>query len=179
MRAKKHHITMKKHIFTILLLSISTILFAQKNVSVEYQESSTRNLEPEHYMVIAPLIADLQVSPTKITFTEKEAYKKFPVTTETAKAIKEIMPELKKIALSRAAKTHNADLLVGTIIDVITNSEGLLEITVSGYPAKYVNFRNATEQDMDVVREARIATYGQDNLEILHTNSSTNVKIKE
>ena len=90
-----------------------------------------------------------------------------------------MMPELKKIALSKAAKIYDADLLVGTIIDVITNDAGLLEITVSGYPAKYTNFRNATKTDIENVQAARVATFGQDNTEILRKSKSVDVKVKE
>jgi hypothetical protein len=68
---------------------------------------------------------------------------------------------------------------VGTIIDVITNDAGLLEITVSGYPAKYTNFRNATKTDIENVQAARVATYGQDNTEILRKSKSVDVKVKE
>ena len=170
---------MKKLFLFFALGVVASLAMAQKNVSVEYQESSTRNLEPEHYMVTAPLIADIKVTADKITYTETEAFRKFPITVDNVKDIKAMMPEFKKIALSRAAKAHNADLLVGTIIDVTTDVGGFICITVSGYPAKYVNFRNATSQDMDIVRSARIATYGQDNLEILYPQTNTNVKIKE
>ena len=170
---------MRKLVLLIAFGIVASLSMAQKNVSVEYQESSTRNLEPEHYMVTAPLIADIKVTADKITYTETEAFRKFPITVDNVKDIKAMMPEFKKIALSRAAKAHNADLLVGTIIDVTTDVGGFISITVSGYPAKYVNFRNATSQDMDIVRSARIATYGQDNLEILYPQTNTNVKIKE
>ena len=170
---------MKKLFLFLALGVVASLTMAQKNVSVEYQESSTRNLEPEHYMVTAPLIADIKVTADKITYTETEAFLKFPITADNIKDIKAAMPEFKKIALSRAAKAHDADLLVGTIIDVTTDPGGFIRITVSGYPAKYVNFRNATSQDMDIVRSARIATYGQDNFEILHPQTNTNVKIKE
>ena len=170
---------MRKLILLFVFGIVASLSMAQKNVSVEYQESSTRNLEPEHYMVTAPLIADIKVTAEKITYTETEAFRKFPITADNVKDINEAMPEFKKIALSRAAKAHNADLLVGTIIDVTTDAGGFIRITVSGYPAKYVNFRNATSQDMDIVKSARIATYGQDNLEILHPQTNTNVKIKE
>ncbi len=170
---------MKRFIITLAIASISLVAFAQRDARVIYQESSTRNLEPDHYMMTAPIIADVVVSPNKITYTEKDAYKLFPVTQGNAEQLKAMMPDLKKIALSKAAKLHDADLLVGTIIDVITNDEGLLEITVSGYPAKYTNFRNATKADIETVQEARLATYGQDNTEILRKNKSVDVQVKE
>ncbi|MBR5843021.1 MAG: hypothetical protein IKY75_00350 [Bacteroidaceae bacterium] len=170
---------MKRLLFMLALASCAVVAVAQRDTRVVYQESSTRNLEPDHYMMTAPLIADVVVSQQKISYTEKEAYKILPVTAANAEQIKSMMPDLKKIALSRAAKTYDADLLVGTIIDVITNDQGFLEITVSGYPAKYTNFRNATRQDIENVQEARIATYGQDNTEILRRQKSTDVQVKE
>lgn len=178
-RGEKHNSTMKRILFVLAMASLSLAAFAQRDTRVVYQESSTRTLEPDHYMMTAPLIADVVVSPDKITYTEKEAYKIFPVTAGNAEQIKAMMPELKKIALSKAAKIYDADLLVGTIIDVITNDAGLLEITVSGYPAKYTNFRNATKTDIENVQAARVATYGQDNTEILRKSKSVDVKVKE
>ena len=42
-----------------------------------------------------------------------------------------------------------------------------------------VSFRNATKTDIENVQAARIATYGQDNTEILRKNKSVDVKVKE
>ena len=91
---------MKRILFVLAMASLSLAAFAQRDTRVVYQESSTRTLEPDHYMMTAPLIADVVVSPDKITYTEKEAYKIFPVTAGNAEQIKAMMPELKKIALS-------------------------------------------------------------------------------
>ena len=72
------------------------------------------------------------------------------------------MPELKKIALSRAAQAHNADILVGTTIDVVTKDDRL-EITVTGYPARYVKFRNVSEQDIKVMEKLNLVRAGKGN----------------
>ena len=58
---------------------------------------------------------------------------------------------MKKIALSRAARANNADVLVGSTIDIVTNN-GRLEITVSGYPAHYVKFRKADNKDVELLK---------------------------
>ena len=44
-------------------------------------------------------------------------------------------------------------MIIGAMVDVITNDQGRLEITITGYPATYVNFRNATQQDMNLVKQ--------------------------
>ena len=112
--------------------------------------------------MITPMIADLQLISDKIAHTEKDAFSRYPV----SPAIVKLVPEFKKIALSRAARAYKADAIVGATIDVITNEAGFLEITVSGYPAKYVNFRNATEQDVNLVAKAKSVT-GEENNKIL------------
>lgn len=133
---------------TFLLASCTTTSVL---TTFDYQEASARNLEPEHTMLLTPLIADLEVSPEKIYYVEREAFAKFPVDDIMVKN----MPEFKKIALSRAAKAHDADVLVGTIMDITTDN-GQLVIAVSGYVAKYKNFRNATTKDTELIREAQI-----------------------
>ena len=56
-------------LFTLAIASISLVAFAQRDTHIVYQESSTRTLEPDHYMMTAPLIVDVVVSPNKITYT--------------------------------------------------------------------------------------------------------------
>ncbi len=176
MRGKKHNSIIMKRLFLLLtIVSMSLGAVAQRSERVEYQESSARNLEPEHSMMLTPLIADIKVSPTKITYTETEAFKDYPV----SKGIEKLMPDFKSIALSRAAKAHKADLLVGTIIDIITNDNGMLEITVSGYPASYVGFRNATLNDIELVRQAKSVTSGKDNLDVINNPHNTQIDIKK
>ena len=160
---------------TVLALMCPVASSAKEIEEVKYQESSARNLEPEHYMLLTPLVADIKVSPSKIKHTETEAFKDFAVTADITK----IMPDLKKIALSRAATAHNADLLVGAIIDIVTNERGLLEITVTGYPASYTSFRNATQNDIELIRSAKGVTQGKDNLDVIKNPTNTELEIKK
>lgn len=155
---------MKKAILAAAaILTFCSVSLAQSRTDrVEYQESSARNLEPQQSVMITPMIADLQLISDKIAYTEKDAFSRYPV----SPAIVKLVPEFKKIALSRAARAYKADAIVGATIDVITNEAGFLEITVSGYPAKYVNFRNATEQDVNLVAKAKSVT-GEENNKIL------------
>ncbi len=138
-----------------LTLSVAAAMFtgcATTTVvqTTDYMESSARVLEPEQSMLLIPLIADLQVSSTKVYYTETEAFADFEVTT----ALLQNITELKKIALSRAARAHKADVLVGSTIDVITKNQRL-QITISGYPAYYVKFRNANEKDVELLKSVR------------------------
>ena len=146
---------MKKHLFTVVVAAFSLAScstfgeFTTTNVTstLEYMESSARVLEADHNMLLTPLIADLEVSSKKISYTEKEMFANLEVT----QALLNNISELKKIALSRAARANNADVLVGSTIDIVTNN-GHLEITVSGYPAHYVKFRKADDKDVELLK---------------------------
>ena len=93
---------------------------------------------------------------------EKEAFAAYTVTPD----IVQFIPNFKKVALSCAARAYNADAIIGATVDVITNANGHLEITISGYPAKYTNFRNATSEDMNLVQEG-LNLMKQNNTDIL------------
>lgn len=152
---------MKKITFALLFIACAFGVYGQNSrISVDYKESSARNLEPKHSVMISPLLADLQVSAERISYTESEMFKDYLVTPDVVKYI----ADFKKVALSRAAAYYRSDVIIGAIIDVITNAQGRLEITVSGYPAKYVNFRNATAEDLKLVREAQEIYDGSDGM---------------
>lgn len=165
---------MLKKLFLLFLVCLTGSGFAQQRTErVDYQESTARNLDPEHFMLLTPLIADLEVSETKITYTEKSAFLDFPVTTAMIKEI----PEFKKIALSRAARSCNADVMVGTTIDVITNDRGLLEITVTGYPAHYRRFRNVALEDIELIRQTRRADKSDDEAVVKRPNARNKIEV--
>ena len=129
-----------------------TIASAQKidrvETSVDYMESSARYLEPSQNIMTTPMIADLQVIGSSISYTETEAFKNY----EVSEDLIQLVPGFKSIALSRAARAHKADVIIGAMVDVITNAQGRLEITITGYPARYTNFRNATNDDIELVK---------------------------
>lgn len=145
---------MLKKLLLVIASAIAsvTIASAQKidriETSVDYMESSARYLEPSQNIMTTPMIADLQVIGGSISYTETEAFKNYEVT----EALISLIPGFKSIALSRAARAHKADVIIGAMVDVITNEKGRLEITITGYPARYTNFRNATNDDIELVK---------------------------
>lgn len=136
-------------------LGSGAIASAQKvdriETTVDYMESSARYMEPSQNIMTTPMIADLEVVGGSVSYTESEAFKNYEVTEE----LTHLVPGFKRIALSRAARAHKADVIIGAMIDVITNENGRLEITITGYPARYTNFRNATSDDMDLVKKGQ------------------------
>lgn len=145
---------MLKKLLLVIASAIAsvTIASAQKidriETSVDYMESSARYLEPSQNIMTTPMIADLQVIGASVSYTETEAFENYEVT----EALISLIPGFKSIALSRAARAHKADVIIGAMVDVITNEKGRLEITITGYPARYTNFRNATNDDIELVK---------------------------
>lgn len=160
-----------------LTLAVATAMFTgcattQVVQTTDYMESSARVLEAEQAMLLTPIIADLKVSETKVYYTETEAFTNFEVTP----ALLQNITELKKIALSRAARAHKADVLVGSTIDVITKNKRL-EITVSGYPAYYVKFRNVSDKDVEMQKSVRTLNT-KDGADVVNTpNAKLNIKV--
>ncbi len=167
---------MKRFLLSLLavMFFVTTASAQQRVERIEYQESSARNLEPEHLMLLTPLVADLEVTPRKVEHTETKAFENIVLTREAIS----MMSELKKIALSRAAKAYNADVMVGTTIDIMTNANGRLEITVTGYPAVYRNFRNANAADLDIIKLGNSIPISNPNERVI-LNPDTNIEIVE
>lgn len=87
---------------------------------------------------ISDIMADLEVSPNKITYfyVPSQAVSKAGHTNVLKTAVREAL-----------IANGNADVLVHLDEQTKFNSDGEVEsITVSGYPAKYVNFRSVNER---------------------------------
>lgn len=140
-----------KKLFLISLLALTTMSsFAQKVKKPEnastYTESAARNIEPRSGIIVTPMIADMQIiSQERIEYSETLPYYVTP-------EIVSFVPSFKKTVFFHATKEHKCDALAASLIDVSTTPEGFLQITVSGYPAKYVNFRNATADDVWMIQ---------------------------
>ncbi|MBO4634277.1 MAG: hypothetical protein J5669_02770 [Bacteroidales bacterium] len=166
---------MKKVVLVLALVLVSLAGFAQKrttSVEVDYMEASARYLEPAQSVIAIPLVADLKVLGGQITYTEKEAFKDYPVTEDLVS----LMPNFKKIALCRAARHYKADMIIGATVDIVTNADGRLEITIIGYPAVYSNFRNATAEDLDIARKASLVGTGKADAIL---GKADNLKVEE
>lgn len=102
--------------------------------------------------VTPPLIADLKVSSKKISYTlmPSKALLKTDVDNIIKSAVKEAL-----------SNNENADVLIGMEYQLKYNDLGTLEsVTVTGYPAKYTNFRHPSESiwlnDNTFIRETNL-----------------------
>ncbi|MBR3827196.1 MAG: membrane lipoprotein lipid attachment site-containing protein [Alistipes sp.] len=132
------------------ITSCSSTEYITTSTTYDYRESSARLLEGSSNFIVTPTIADLEVSSKKITHIEKDAFANFTV----SRSVINNIAAYKRIALGKASKAYDADILLGAEIDVETIDQHLV-ITVTGYPAVYKKFRNATEKDLELVRDVQ------------------------
>lgn len=144
---------MKKFLYVIaVMLGLPIAALAQKsNVTYTITESSSTFIEPTPVIVTTPLIADVTIIGEKITYVEPDALKIFPINDFKQ------LPQLRGVVVARAIRAHNADLIIGVSFDMETTAQGELKVTVTGFPAKYTNFHNASYEEMRTVALAKMA----------------------
>lgn len=96
--------------------------------------------KPSAIQPASAVLADLDVSPTKIT------YFMLPSKTVLDGGLDNVIDTAVREAL---LANGNADVLVAMNTQIKYNAQGVPEsITVTGYPATYVNFRSPSDEDI-------------------------------
>lgn len=145
-----------KKCFPLFLLV--AILLSSCSAIYTYRESTARYVEPMRAGFITPVVADMKISPTKISYTAKFE------NTLSKRDVISIMNDVnnnreagivltwKKNTMAAALKQHQADDIITPTFE-ITPSEDLkyIEVTVTGYPANYINYRKATQEDVNLI----------------------------
>lgn len=123
-----------------------TVLFGLSQTVVaqtkdEYRQSQSRMLEPQQQVFVRPLIVDLNVTTTE----RQKAVWPFP-DVDINKMTTSDVENLKVNSLYLTAQKYDADVIVAPTFDVRTVKKGI-EITVIGFPAKYVNWQVAKKEE--------------------------------
>lgn len=133
--------TMRK--ILLLIIVASAVMTSCRPARIIYREASGRSVEPTQGAVFTPaLIADLEIISDK-SVSHKVTFTDVQVTTSILNEI----DNYKRMALFQTSQKYNADVMVASVMNVNTNSRGQLEVTVVGYPARYVNFRQISDTD--------------------------------
>lgn len=137
------------------LLALPTAVFAQKDKEkqIVFETSEVHKTAPELRVFVTPMVADLEmIDPTK----GREEYEcTFQI--KSIDTLTEIeLINLQNRTMYRFAQEHNADVIVEPIFNtrVMENDSKSMIITITGYPAKYVNFRkmDRNSDDFEMVR---------------------------
>ncbi len=125
------------------LASLSSCTATTQCSDYSYSEYKTASI-PAPVIYSIPQIAELNVSETRITYTERLNIR---VKDYNNSQIDIVAQGEKEVVIGNAIKQHNCDVLVQPIVDIASDKDGFLVVTVGGYPATYKNFRNITSED--------------------------------
>lgn len=134
----------KFRLILILFLFFFSLVKAEKK-----QEFNTINVDTR---IIAPLIADIDVKDIRVEKSKKFYWVKF--TEDELEFQKQNLIKLKCYEIG-------ADTLVDVKFIIHTNKIGVTELIISGYPAKYRNFRSMTQEEIDYFIKGNKLNSGQ------------------
>ncbi len=131
--------------------------------SYYYQEATAKYADPSRSkMYIYPNVADLEVSSTKITYSQTFSTK-LEMTPSQFRRFSEnfnahiingtepdVVKRWKSQVVANASLKYQADEIVSPIFVITPNADKTeVEVKVTGYIGKYKNFRKATEKDIN------------------------------
>ena len=131
--------------------------------SFYYQEATANYSNPNRSETfIFPNVADLEVTPTKITYSQNFSTKQQMTASQHKKFEEEFKRQLntgvepafvkqwKSLVIANATVKYQADEIVAPIFIITPNANKTeVEVKVTGYVGKYKNFRKATEKDIN------------------------------
>lgn len=142
---------MRKFYLTLLMVLVALSASAQKYVDIHTVQS--RAMEPMQQVLVKPLVADLKIIKNeKVTFPPSWQFKGIKCIDiyKEEKAIENAI----KTAIHEAAQREDADMIVGMNYEVrshtengVVNYENGIDIIISGYPAKFTNWRTFNEKE--------------------------------
>lgn len=147
---------------TVALTVSSFNVDAQDNKSsqVIFQDSEMHMSQPELRVFVNPQVCDLEMIHPSSPRTEFEM--QFPI--KSVDTLTELeFTNMKNRALYHFAKKEGADIIIEPIFNSTVNekSNKIMTIYVTGFPAKYVNFRplGKSDADLEMVRTVYPAAY--------------------
>lgn len=135
------------------MLMVGVAVFAQKKNSkgaVVFEEATAREAYPNVAVFVFPQICDLKmISMERVDYGPFE----FPLAKDLASMDDDELTNNKTRALQQACQLDGADLIIEPLYTttVYDKEKNVLVIKVSGYPAKYVNFRSLKPEDMKMI----------------------------
>lgn len=129
---------------------------------VLFQDSEMHMSQPELRIFVTPQVCDMEMIYPNKPCSEYS----YSVEIRSLESLTEAeLTNLKNRTLYQFAKKHGADVIIEPIFNsyVTTDNKNVLNITVTGFPARYVNFRplGKSDVDLDMVRIVYPAGYQQ------------------
>lgn len=153
---------LKKLLFVSALGLIPFVSFAQKEQNdVIFQDTEVHRSYPELRVFVTPQICDLQMIYPNHPRQEFEIFFNLPKGIDSLTEAE--FENLKRRATYEFAAEHNADVIIEPIFNskVYDKNSRRIHMEVTGYPAKYVNFRPLGKEDLNTVQIVYPAQFQQ------------------
>ena len=144
--------SIRKFLIALLAL-VPSLLWAQDQGNyVMYEETEVHISYPEMRVFVTPQICDLKM------VNESNPRQEFETSFNLTKSIDNLtgaeLENFKRRAMYQFAAEEDADVIIEPIFDtkVYGNNTKQLRIFITGYPAKYVNFRPLKGEDLETVK---------------------------
>ncbi len=137
-------------LFVLAVLSILFLAGCASTKSTRYFDIKTLDVSGGR-IVAMPLVADLDVSSTRVTAEDS-----ITVNIQDSK-IESVIQQVKEIAVKKILDAESADVLVEPKYEtVVTNPEyyqRTIKVIVTGFPATYKNIRKASKDDIEIINK--------------------------
>lgn len=135
----------------VLALGVSNV-FAQKKGGIAiFEEASAREATPNVAVFVFPQICDLNmISKTRVDYGPYD----FPMAKDLNSLTNQELENVKTRALQKACKLSGADLIIEPLYTstVYDKDNKTIWVSLSGYPASYINFRSLKPTDIEMIR---------------------------
>lgn len=158
--------------FFMLFCLIAIVSQAQNknDQKVGYDEATAISVEPVTSAHITPVVADVNVSATKVTHSETFSNELSRHDIEHPNTSAEIH-YLKNYTLNKALSKTAADLILAPLYEIRTSADlKTITVSVSGYPATYANFRIGTVEDFELIKIGHETAKFTPEISTLHSN---------
>lgn len=153
---------MKKYIIVLIIAGLNLTACT----TLKKSTSSTASIEPDVFQY--PTVVDLEVG-DKIEKTETWYFNPFD---------KQKLKDREGNLIADMVKSEKADVLLEAQSTYTKVPFGERTLTVSGYPAKYKDFRNATEEDIKAFRKLNGTDCENHNCNVSQTSAAGNIQTK-
>ncbi len=148
----------------VLPLFFTSCATMQTSTNIKSKYGTAKHIDVEGSGILCkPVIADLEVKPTKVT--------------ASAEGDNTTVSKLKKAAIFNAVEKSSADIIVEPIY-VVERDNDHLKVTVKGYPAFYKNFRTIKKEDIELLEVGNSINITTENAGQTHSTTTTVKKKK-
>jgi len=143
-------------LLTIAAIGTLAVSCTTTETLYRYDESTAVYTNPSlSPTLINPTIADLTITEKKVT--ESLTFDNNLTKADISSANSPVIEYMKNSVVSMTVKKYNADVIVAPIFDIKTSDNYMkITVTLSGYPANYKNFRNATKEDFELLKNSSL-----------------------